>query len=319
MASVQPESVLVLTNLHDATADLVLRILAERRVPVVRLDPGVDLHRDASLTARYGTGGRRGSLLTATRALDLDVVRSVWYRRPTSFHGPPDLGGQEAKFAGAQAFWGAGGILASLSGAHYVNHPWQVRNAEYKPAQLAAAQHCGLLVPDTVITADPAEAREFCRARAAVYKPLWSTPYVGPDGSAQQVWVRDVRTEEITDAVSACPHLFQARVDKSVDVRLTAVGGKLFAGALESPDLDWRRRQALLTCEPVAVPDPVAAGVAAYLSRMGLVFGAFDFAVGRDGTWYFLECNPNGQWAWQPPRLTRPIAHAIADELENPP
>jgi hypothetical protein len=32
-----------------------------------------------------------------------------------------------------------------------------------------------------------------------------------------------------------------------------------------------------------------------------------------------LECNPNGQWAWQPEETTTAIAHAIADQLEKGP
>lgn len=35
------------------------------------------------------------------------------------------------------------------------------------------------------------------------------------------------------------------------------------------------------------------------------------------GDWYFLECNPNGQWAWQPHATTRAIARALADVLEK--
>ncbi|MCA1220716.1 hypothetical protein [Streptomyces sp. 8L] len=29
-------------------------------------------------------------------------------------------------------------------------------------------------------------------------------------------------------------------------------------------------------------------------------------------------CNPNGQWAWFPDPVCRPIATALADRLENP-
>ncbi|GAA2238100.1 ATP-grasp ribosomal peptide maturase [Kitasatospora cystarginea] len=319
MTDDRPGAVLVLTNSLDATADVVLHILAERRVPVVRVDPGVDLYNGASLTTRYGTGGQRGALATPTRALDLRHVRSVWWRRPTAYSGPLELDGQDAKFAGSQMFWGVGGILASLPHAHYVNHPWQIRNGEYKPAQLAAALRAGFLVPETVITMDPAEARQFCTEQPAVYKPLWNTPYRDADDRAQQVWVREVNPTDITDAVSTCPHLFQARVEKSFDVRLTAVGARLFAARITSPELDWRRRQDLLSYEPISVPDAVAASVAGYLTDMGLVFGAFDFAVTADGAWYFLECNPNGQWAWLPSALSDPIALALADQLEKGP
>lgn len=125
-------SVLVLTNSRDVTLDVVLRRLAARRVPVVRLDPGTDLHAGASLSARYGTGEPRGVLRTTSREVDLSRIRSVWVRRPTPYRGPPGLDGQERVFAAEQSFWGYGGILGSVPGARYVNHPWNGRAAEYK-------------------------------------------------------------------------------------------------------------------------------------------------------------------------------------------
>ncbi|KOV31680.1 hypothetical protein ADK60_14615 [Streptomyces sp. XY431] len=311
-------SVLVLTNSSDVTADAVLRVLAERRVPVVRLDPGTDLHTGASLTATYRTGGQRGTLRTSSRELDLTAVRSVWVRRPSSYQGPPDLESQDRRFAASQAFWGAGGILASLPGAHYMNHPWNNRAAEYKPAQLAAAQRCGFQAPETLITDDDREARKFTARHAGgtVYKPVWNSPY-SVDGQARSVWVREVRSREITEAVRVCPHMFQAKVPKVFDTRVTAVGDRLFATRVDSPDLDWRYRQDRMRCSPIDIPAPVAEAATRYLATFRLAFGAFDFAVTADGRWYFLECNPNGQWAWQPAETTHRIALAIADELEG--
>ncbi|WP_367434128.1 ATP-grasp ribosomal peptide maturase [Streptomyces celluloflavus] len=313
-------SVLVLTNAYDVTADVVLRLLAGRRVPVVRLDPGTDLHTGASLTATYRTGDQRGTLRTASWEIDTRRIRSVWVRRPSPYEGPPELSGQDRRFAAEQALWGAGGILASLPGAHYVNHPWSNRAAEFKPAQLSTALRCGFLVPSTVITDDPQEARTFAARQpgGVVYKPVWNTPY-RVDDQPHSVWVREVRAAEITDAVSVCPHMFQAKVDKAFDARVTAVGGRLFGVRIDSPDLDWRHRQDLMTCIPIEVPASVARAVATYLAELRLNYGAFDFAVTAAGAWYFLECNPNGQWAWQPAQTTAAIAQALTDRLEKGP
>jgi len=171
-----------------------------------------------------------------------------------------------------------------------------------------------------VITNDPDEARKFAAFQhgGMVYKPLWNSPY-RVDDQPHSVWVREVHGSEITDAVSACPHMFQARVDKAFDARITAVGGRLFGVRIDSPDLDWRRRQDLMACTPIEAPESVARAVVAYLAELRLTYGAFDFAVTTAGDWYFLECNPNGQWAWQPAGTTSGIAHALADLLEKGP
>ncbi|MER6345002.1 hypothetical protein ACWC10_06520 [Streptomyces sp. NPDC001595] len=74
-----------------------------------------------------------------------------------------------------------------------------------------------------------------------VYKPLWTTPCTA-DGQALRVWVREVLPQETTAAVARCPHLFRANMDKAFDVRLTAVGDRLSAVRIDSPDLDWWQR-----------------------------------------------------------------------------
>ncbi|MER7843534.1 hypothetical protein ABTZ03_06235 [Kitasatospora sp. NPDC096077] len=70
-----------------------------------------------------------------------------------------------------------------------------------------------------------------------------------------------------------------------------------------------------MTCTRIGVPEPVTRSILAFLHQLRLVYGAFDFAVTPSGDWYFLECNSNGQWAWQPDETTRAIARAIADQL----
>jgi hypothetical protein len=51
-----------------------------------------------------------------------------------------------------------------------------------------------------------------------------------------------------------------------------------------------------------------------YLDRFGLAFGCFDFAVGDDGRWHWIECNPNGQWGFLPD--ANAIAEAFAALLQ---
>ncbi|WP_416978726.1 hypothetical protein [Streptomyces sp. T028] len=128
----------------------------------------------------------------------------------------------------------------------------------------------------------------------------------------------DVPPELIDSRLCHTAHLFQQRVAKAADVRLTAVGDLLFAVRIDgSPGVDWRRHYDDLTYTPIPTPPEIAEGVRAYLDAFGLVFGAFDFGLGTDGRWYWYECNPNGQWAWFPDRITAPITAALADQLQH--
>jgi ATP-grasp ribosomal peptide maturase len=312
-------AVLVVTRVDDATADLVIQELNQRAVPTVRLDPG-DFPADVTVNATYDSVGMRGTLRTLTRVIPLDMVRSVYWRRPSPYTAASDVNEQDGRWCLDQARHGLGGILMALPRAHYVNHPRRNQAAEYKPAQLATAARCGLRVPPTLVTNDPTRARAFAADHAPVlYKPLWHSDYLGADGRARTVWIEDVRPDEIDDGVSRTAHLFQQRVAKTADVRLTAVAGRQFAVRVDgSPGVDWRRHYDSLTYTPIAVPSDVSAGVRAYLDAFGLVYGAFDFGLGTDGRWWWYECNPNGQWAWFPDPISQPIATALADELQHP-
>ncbi|MEU8627450.1 ATP-grasp ribosomal peptide maturase [Streptomyces sp. NPDC048669] len=313
--------VLVVTSLHDATADVMIRVLNARGVPVARLDPGVDIHEGGALVATLGSDGIQGRISTATRSIELGDVRSVYWRRPTAYGPPPGLEGHAADWAVHQFRWGMGGVLASLPRCLYVNHPWRNRSAEHKPAQLITAGQVGLSTPQTLITTDPQAAKDFCAAQpgGAIYKPLWTSPFPDEEGRARTVWVSAVDPGDITDEVSVCPHLFQAKVGKTFDVRLTAVGDKLFAVRIDinGDHLDWRKDYSQLSYASVPVPATVADGVRAYQSVFGLVYGAFDFAVTAEGDWTFLECNANGQWAWFHEEIRDPIAQALADQLQE--
>jgi ATP-grasp ribosomal peptide maturase len=309
--------VLVVSRLDDATADEVITELNRRRVPVVRLDPG-DFPAAVTVNATFGGFGSAGTLVTETRTVDLDGVRSVYWRRPTPYTADLAMSEQTARWAVEEARYGLGGTLAALPGAHYVNHPWRNRDAEFKPAQLATAARCGLTVPATLITNDPDKARVFVLAhRPVLYKPFRQTEYTDAGGRALTVWIEDVDPEQIDDRVRHTAHLFQRRVPKTADIRLTAVGEHLFAVRIDgSPGVDWRRHYDSLTYTPVRVPSEVAKGVRAYLDAFGLVFGAFDFGLDPDGRWHWYECNPNGQWAWFPDHITSPITAALADQLQ---
>ncbi|TFV34279.1 hypothetical protein E4K10_12460 [Streptomyces sp. T1317-0309] len=200
-----------------------------------------------------------------------------------------------------------------------MNHPWRNRDAEYKPAQLATAAACGFIVPPTLITNDPDGARTFIAEHGPVlYKPLRETEYTDDTGRALTVWIEDVTPCQIDSHLRHTTHLFQQRVSKSADIRLTAVGDHLTAVRIDgSPGVDWRRHYDRLAYTPVPVPSAIVRGVRAYLDAFGLSFGAFDFGLDRDGVWHWYECNPNGQWAWFPDHITAPIKHAIADRLQH--
>lgn len=124
-----PRPVLVVTSLHDPTADVVISELHGRGIPVVRFDSG-DFPSSLSVEAEITQDGIRGSINTPSRTADLANVRALYYRRPTGF-AFPHLDEQDAQFAITQARYGLGGVIASLPDCLYVNHPHYIGDADF--------------------------------------------------------------------------------------------------------------------------------------------------------------------------------------------
>jgi hypothetical protein len=229
----------------------------------------------------------------------------------------------ERDFAIAEAHHGLGGVLRSLTGARYVNHPASVARADFKPAQLKRFAELGLQIPPTLVTNDAETARRFAAEHEhVIYKPFRGLP-PDKDGHTGAIWAQRIDPDTLDDTVTVTAHLIQAEIPKSGDARVTVVGDRVFARQIAAPDgaLDWRRGDwEQLIHAPITVPAPLRAALRRYLDSFGLVFGCFDFALTGDGDavgdWWAIECNPNGQWAWLPdePAITEAFADMLTTE-----
>lgn len=316
-------TVLVLTELVDPTADRVIELLNQRGVPMFRCDTSwfpMQLAVDAELV----DGQWAGHLRTEHRQVELAEIRSVWYRHPTSFEFPSAMSAAERRHATYEAKFGLGGVLWSLP-VRWVNHP--ARQADlYKPTQLTVAAGCGLRVPDTLVTNRPDALRKFADVHPAgvVVKQLGFAS-IAENGRRGALYAHLLADDDLDDlaGVEHSMHYLQAFVPKAYDVRLVVVGRGLFAVAIhpgsDAALVDFRADYSSLTYSVAATPGEVAAGVAALMDHFGLAYGAFDFAVDHEGTWWMLECNSVGQYTWLEDATGLPISAALANLLQEGP
>lgn len=281
--------VLILSDLEDLHVHAVLPHLRERGVEVHHINTASLGTADAPVTARL-SGGR---ITGAIAGCDLERVGCVWHRRPGEI--PADNPKDAAELRA-----GVGGILATLP---HLNHPADMAAAALKVNQLKLAAECGLSVPDTVISTNPDEGMALeQRIGGVIVKPLSGriTELVQPDDRSG--WRRPI-------------HQTQQRIDKACDVRLTVVDDEMFAVEIHSKHLDYRNYEDC-TYRVTEVPRDVVGPVLRMMAALRLRYGAWDFSVDRrDGTWWVLEVNPNGQWLWLQHEVGVPIASAIADAL----
>jgi hypothetical protein len=296
----------------------VLAALARRGAAAALLDLAL-MPRQGVVRLGHGGGGPSVLILPDGTLVEASQVRAAWWRRGLEPVVHDGLSYGAAHHARLQ--WEAllHGFLGGLA-ARLVNDPWLEARAARKPAQLAAAERAGLQVPETLVTSDPAAAAAFLdglgEARA-VAKPL--------DGTDPAGWTRLLGDEDRDRlaGLRTAPVILQRYV-AGVDVRLTAVGDRLYACQIDaratpSPQ-DWRAAASEARFAPCDVPAEVVAGVLRLMAGLGLAYGALDFRVREaDGAWHFLEVNPSGQWLGIEERTGLPITQAVAELLAGPP
>ncbi|MEU9112346.1 ATP-grasp ribosomal peptide maturase [Streptomyces sp. NPDC048483] len=306
-------TVLILTCEEDLTADMVVSRLHELGVPLVRLDPA-DLPGEVSLSAEYVKGDFEGYLKAGERVVSLSSLRSVWVRRPgtPAAHAP-----EQSAWLTAEAEHALYGML-TCTPARWMNHPVAAAQARCKPWQFRTAHHAGFAVPPTVITSFPSVARRF----AVSYQDIVVKSVSGGHPTDPPMVLPTTRISPDVDfsGVAAAPTLFQRHISKQADIRLTCVGGQLFAARRKSDpeEVDSRFTEHGMW-EPTEVPDRIRLAVEAYMRTAQLSYGAFDFAEDTDRTWWFLECNQGGQFGFVQLDTDQPITEAVASWLADAP
>jgi ATP-grasp ribosomal peptide maturase len=314
-------TVVVFAQQADTPVDAVVHELTARDVPVFRADTSW-FPRQLVLDARLSTDGRWiGELSTPHRAVDLEAIRSIWYRDPSAFSFAEDMTEVERVYAYREARLGFGGVLASLD-VLWVNHPNRAADASYKPLQLATAARCGLTTVPTAITNSPEAVRRLAAdSPTGVVRKSLGPNTVTEGGQLTVAYTHRLTAEDLTDLAGADATATQVQqwVNKIHEARVVVVGQRMFtilirAGSPASR-VDWRADYPALSYEWVDTPPKVEKGLRAYLAEMGLAYAAVDFAIDAEERWVFLESNSSGQYFWLESQTGAPITTALADLL----
>lgn len=308
--------ILLVTNKRDVTTDFVVLEMRKRGLPFIRLNtedlPQHELVMANGDPAELTLDGPCGRL-------SLSDVTGAYYRRPGSFEAE----GAEATAAYVTAEWSA--ILRSLWNVlegRWLNSPFSILRAEDKPRQLAAACRMGLAIPDTLVTNSFDAAQAFLAEGPMVAKPLRHA--LIDDGEVGSV-IFTSRVAELgagdAEAVRRAPLILQREIPKRSDVRVVVIDDAIFATRIlsqvhDETQVDWRKGVRLdLAHEAMELPTDLVLACIAVTRDLGLRFAAIDLVEDEDGRFWFLEANPNGQWAWIEQRTGAPVTTAIVDAL----
>lgn len=311
--------ILLATNKRDITTDFIVLELRRRGLEFFRLNT-----EDLALGGISYDPSLDGSwqLKFDERHLNLSKITAAYYRRP----GTPDIADEVTDCAVrdyCSEEWSA--VLRSLWNAlegRWLNSPFSILRAEDKPRQLCYARMLGFCVPDTLVTNDFDRATAFIGEAGAIGKPLRKA-LIERGETGEVVFTTRLGSLAPADrrAVELAPVILQCEIHKRCDIRATVVGNQVFAAAIHSQDreetrVDWRKgSRPDLRHEVVQLPDEIRERCIALAHRLEISFGAVDLILDQNGRYWFLEINPNGQWAWIERRTGLPIASAIVDRL----
>lgn len=318
-------AVLIVTHTkdHEAPVRVAAAIRARGGTPF-RFDTDL-FPTESRLSLREEVGQSPGELITPEGRLDLAAVEAIYYRRSAiADRIPKELEPQLRHPSVEESVRVVHGLLGGLD--VFVLDPLdRIRRGENKPLQLRLAREVGLDVPRTLSTNDPEAVRAFAgRCPGGIITKMMAAFAVYDEGREMVVFTNPVSAEDLADldGLDLCPMTFQERLDKRLELRVTVVGDRVMAAAIDSQRSDrakndWRRDGLAMIADwqAYALPADVAAKTVALMERLGLNYGAADFIVTPQGRHLFLEVNPAGEYTWllQYPGL--PIDEALADLL----
>ena len=211
-------------------------------------------------------------------------------------------------------------LFQFMPSAKWINNPELQTLINFKPRQLEIANSVGFLVPPTLITNNPYAISDFIDVQTKViYKTLSGYIFSDQTGILTTILTSDTVRDNF-DSIKRAPGIYQKFIEKSYEVRVTVVGSKYFVSRIETPksglgSVDWRHSHFDDIFREGEIPNEIAEYIKQFQIVSGIHYGAYDFIVCPNGKWYFLECNPAGQFLWLERALGHKISEALAEDL----
>ncbi|MFB0495015.1 glutathione synthase/RimK-type ligase-like ATP-grasp enzyme [Mucilaginibacter sp. OAE612] len=288
--------ILIVTHKEDFTADFLINKLNQQSIPYYRFN----CEDISTIDYVFNTASDAHSAIAGITSFN-----AVWFRRTKL----PELHADnltEPELASLFADYDAllYNLLQNLPAKKWLSDPNAIHTAENKLYQLTLAREIGFMIPETLVTNSKDRLIEFSDSCESdiIIKPLKSGR-IKDETSHRLIYTNKLQAAHLANIseFELTPCIFQKRIEKEYELRITVVGDQVFAAKVYSqtdPETltDWRKKKLkFLTCE---IPKELASHCKLLVNKLNLSFGAIDMIKSTDGSYYFLEINPNGQWAW---------------------
>ncbi|PQA90602.1 MvdC family ATP-grasp ribosomal peptide maturase [Chryseobacterium shigense] len=247
-------------------------------------------------------------------------IKGVWHRKAWAISTPDELDEEYRKvFLSGYANLRYN-LITVLENVPWINPFENERKIDgSKMLQLKVAKENKLTVPQTIFSNDEEKIiaffHECCAGKAVAKLHSLTAKTMNGENIISTMIIEEDTLEHISD-ITYCPMIFQPYIDKQYELRIVYIAGEFFTGKINnSEEADWRVGKGDYSWSSYDLPEDVRTGLASMMKEMGLYIGAIDMIRGKDGAYYFLEVNPQGEWGMLQNELGFPIAERIADNL----
>lgn len=322
------DKILIITNKDDPHVDGVIKLAIDKGLDhlIIRLNTE-DFLRNC-IFSFHSISGYSIKLIDSSKQVDSVNIKTVWYRRPeepdTKFLKNQDI--EEFATNQCQAILNGLYVYSEIDTA-IISPVFSLRKYAYKIPQLKLAQNIGLNIPDSIITNDPNALIEFCNKHETISTKSLNAPNFTYQGKIYPIFNRVVKDKQLIfdniESIKICPTYFQEYIDKIYDIRVIVIGNSIYAFSIDSQSNvysqeDFRGAAAeLLKHYYIQLPIDLQNQILKFIEMQGLRFSALDFILSKNGKYYFIENNPNGQWMWLEYATGFPLTEKMLNYLLN--
>lgn len=309
--------ILCITHSRDFyNIDIFFEYLESKNIPYFRLNSDkINNHQKISIS-------ENGFELTDEfgNTFKSEDIKAVWHRKSWQIDIPEELDETYRRIFFKEYSTLRNNFFTALENVPWIN-PFEYENKidGNKMLQLNIAQKHGLTIPKTIFSNDPDRITAFfhtyCNGKMVAKLHGVLSKSMGGEDLLSTNMIDEDSLENISD-IEYCPMIFQPYIEKEYELRIVYLDGEFFTGKINnSENTDWRIAQGNYFWSEYHLPENIKDSLTAMMKEMKLFIGAIDIIKGKDGNYYFLEVNPQGEWGMLQKDLNFPIAQRIADNL----
>jgi hypothetical protein len=264
--------------------------------------------------------------------IKLDSITGVWFRRTPKFKLFEDFIVNKANaetevlelankiwdFIAAEDLEFFNYFLYKLScHPNIIGHPF-INNLN-KLEQLEQANKLGIKIPNTIVTSNKIDLKQFVWNRDCIIKPVRNIVTINCNENRYTSFTKELFTDDLNDYKVIFPSIVQNKIDKLFELRVFFLKGQIYPMLIHDSKVssDYRINQysSSINFSIIKIDISLEKKINELASYFQLNCCSIDFIYGKDSEYYFLEINPVGQFGFLSTPCNYNLEKIIAKQL----